>query len=188
MTMAGCGGSNDPYEGVNPEDYITPCDISKLEKPDPELYGEDLTKQDIKDILWMDAVEATKVKKYPKEQVQIYMDMFDVQLDQYCKENGITRQEFLEEEGYGGEDEFKYFNKDQARYQVKGELLAKYICEQQGFTCSNSELDEMIEELKDGGFTEENAVESTGRALKEYAYLVVMEDKAIKYIYKQVYQ
>ena len=127
---------------------------------------------------WSQVLEDTKVKKYPKEQVQHYIDTYSAQIDTIAEEKDYTREEVMEQlYGITSEDVLQKQFKDSARLLVKQEMLIEYIAGKEGITYTDEEASELKENIESQGYDEEMVEGQTGRTMKQYVHIELLYEK-----------
>ncbi|MGN0702781.1 MAG: trigger factor [Lentihominibacter sp.] len=128
--------------------------------------------------IWSQVLEDTKVKKYPKEIVQHYIDTYSAQIDSIAEEKDYTRQEVMEQlYGITSEEVLQKQFKDSARLLVKQEMLIEYIAGKEGITYTDEEADALKEDIEEQGYDEEMVEEQTGRTMKQYVHIELLYEK-----------
>ncbi|MCI7144904.1 MAG: trigger factor [Clostridiales bacterium] len=136
-----------------------------------------------KEELWSDVLENTKVKEYPEDELNHYIEVFNAQVDQYGEKGTDERSEALTMFGVSTEKELKKMIKESAQLLVKQELLIEYIADKEELTYTDEELDNMISGLETQGYDDEAVEEQTGRNLEQYVHISLLYSKVQDFIY-----
>ena len=135
-----------------------------------------------KTTLWSEALENTKVKKYPEEILDYFMEFNSQQMDDMAKEYDMSRSELLASYGFGDEDEFAAVNEDSSKLQVKQEMLIEYIADKEGLTYTDEEAEKAITGYEEAGYDEETVEAQTGRSIEDYVRIELLYQKVLDFI------
>ena len=132
--------------------------------------------------LWSQALENTKVKKYPEEELNYYIQFNSDQIDEMAKTYGMKRKEMLSSYGFGNEKEFKAINEDSSKMRVKQEMLIKYIADKEELEYTDKEKADLIADFEKQGYDAEAVEAQTGRELDEYAHIELLYGKVLDFL------
>jgi len=166
----------------NTTDYATVEEYeSALEK---QIYDEEEENAilDQKTELWSQALENTKVKKYPEKELEHYIDFNSKQIDEMADAYGMSREDLLESYDFGDEEEFAAVNEDSSRLRVKQEMLIEYIAAAEGLSYTEKEKEAMIADFEATGYDEESIKSQTGRNIDEYAHIELLYQKVLDFL------
>ncbi|MDO4869822.1 MAG: trigger factor [Bacillota bacterium] len=135
-----------------------------------------------KEELWDKVVGDSKVKKYPQEEVDHYMEFNDQQMSDLAEEYGVTRSQVLAQYGFADEKAFDLSNAESSKLRVKQELIILKIAEDEELSYTDEEKDEMITQFEGQGYTEENILQQTGRTMDEYVDIQLLYKKVLDLI------
>ncbi|MDO4175917.1 MAG: trigger factor [Bacillota bacterium] len=181
---------------VKPEydlDFVkTQGDFKSLEEYEKalkkELYKQNKAEadQEIQNQVWSQVLENTKVKKYPKDMVQHYIDNYNDQMDYIAEQNGTTK-EMIMEQYYGitSDDVLQKQFKESARLLVKQEMLIEYIAEIEGITYTDEEAEELRNSIEAQGYDDEQVEQETGRTLDQYVRIELLFEKVKEFLVKE---
>ncbi len=168
------------------EDFVkntTDFDTVEEYKADLEkqLYNEkeDEAISDQKSTLWSALMDNVKVKKYPKRELNYYIEFNSEQMDTMAEEYDMTRDEFLSAYGFGDEDEFAATNKDSSKQRVKQEMIIEYIAQKEGLECTKKEKEAQIEKYENAGYDEKTIKTQTGRDMDDYVEMELLYEKIL---------
>lgn len=132
--------------------------------------------------LWSQALENTKVKKYPQNIVDHYIEFNSKQIDDMAESYGMTREELLSSYDFGDEEEFAAVNEDSSKLRVKQEMLIEYIAEKEGLEYTDKEANKMIEEFESMGYDDEMIESQTGRSVDDYVRIELLYQKVLEFL------
>ncbi len=95
-----------------------------------------------------DVLRRSTVKKYPEKETNHYINHFVNYYTQYA-ENDTTLEEFCEEELGMSYEEFMEGARDYAKEAVGGTLMLLSVCEKESITCTDQQLEALIQGLFD---------------------------------------
>lgn len=149
-----------------------------------QLYTEKETEavNNQKTTLWSEALENTKVKKYPEEELEYYIQFNSDQIDEMAKTYGMKRKEMLSSYGFGNEKEFKAVNEDSSKMRVKQEMLIKYIADKEGLEYTDDEKEALIADFEKQGYDAEAVESQTGREIDEYVHIELLYGKVLDFL------
>ena len=164
-------------------DYDSKEDYEKaLEK---EIYKdkEDQAKAEQKTSLWSDVLDASKMKKYPEEELAAYTEAFNAQIDQMAQQYQMSRSDILNQMyGTNKEDEVKSIIEDSVKTLIKQEMVTEYIADKEDITYTSEEKDKEIAEIESQGYDDEKVKAYTGRTMEGYAHIKILYDKVQDFI------
>ena len=163
-------------------DYDSVADYRKAVKRKLINEKEETAMEDQKKSLWSDAIDNTKVIKYPEREVTAYEEFNSAQIYTAAANYGVSREELLSQYGFKGEDDFASVNEDSSKLRVKQEMMAVYIANKEGITYSDKEAETMLQNLKDSGFDEESIKEQTGRTVEDYIHVELLYEKVLDFL------
>lgn len=132
--------------------------------------------------LWSQALDNTKVIKYPDKIVDHYVDFNSKQIDEMAKSYGMSREEMLASYDFGDEEEFATVNEDSSRLRVKQEMLIEYIAAKEGLKYTEKEENELIAEFEAMGYDKKMIQSQTGRTMDEYVRMELLYQKVLEFI------
>lgn len=149
-----------------------------------KLYNakEEQAIEDQKKSLWSDAMDNTKVKKYPDREVKAYEEFNSGQIDAAAEKYGVSREDVLKQYEFDDEDDFAAVNEDSSKLRVKQEMMAVYIADKEGITYSDKEVEDMLQSLKDSGYDEDAISEQTGRTVDDYIHIELLYEKVLDFL------
>lgn len=146
-----------------------------------EIYKEKEAEaqQEQKTSLWSDLLDATKMKKYPQEEMEAYEEVFNNQINTSAQSYNMSRDEVLKQM-YGTSDEAKVKSiiEDSTKVLIKQEMLTEYLADKENLTYTDEEKEKTIAEIEGQGYTEETVKAYTGRTLDQYAHIQLLYEKA----------
>lgn len=127
--------------------------VSKLSKTVEEyrqevkifLKEDEIKEIDVKDAIWQEVVEETKVKKYPKEELEIYIQRQERHYKKMAEDRGITYEEFIENEMGSTKKEFENRIQKEAEKKLKEQLIARMIAKEENVDLEDTD-DKLLEE------------------------------------------
>lgn len=128
--------------------------------------------------LWSDALDKTKMKKYPEAEMEAYKTCFDAQIDTMAEQAGMTRSEALKQ--MYGTDDAKTINsvlEDSVKTLIKQEMLVEYIAKAENLSYTDEELEKEVAEVESQGYDDETVKSYTGRTMEQYAHIKILYDK-----------
>lgn len=132
--------------------------------------------------LWSQALENTKVLKYPEDIVDHYVKLNSKQIDEMAESYGITREEMLADYDFGDEEEFSVVNEDSSRLRVKQEMLIEYIAAKEKLKYTEKEEQALMADLKSMGYDEKMVKSQTGRTMDEYIRIELLYQKVLEFL------
>ena len=163
-------------------DYKNKKEYEKAIKEQIYKQKEVAAKDEQKTDLWDQVVSASKVKKYPEKEVELYKEANSKQMDNLAEEYGVSRNEVLSQYGFTDEKGFQISNDETSKLRVKQELIIMKIAEDEGLTAEDEEKETMINALETQGYTEKMVEQQTGRSMDEYVYIQVLYEKVLDLI------
>lgn len=163
--------NNTEYKSV--EEYTKAMEKEVYNEKEMEAENEQKTS------LWSQALENTKVKKYPEKEVDHYIEFNSKQIDQTAEAYGVDREEMLSQYEFGDEKEFAAVNEDSSRLRVKQEMLIEYIADKEKLTYTEDEKKSMIENFQAQGYDNEGIEAQTGRTMSEYVHIELLYGKVL---------
>ena len=149
-----------------------------------ELYDEKEQSEieNQKTTLWSQALENTKVKKYPQEVLDYYIEFNSEQMDVMAEEYGMSRDELLASYDFGDEDEFAAVNEDSSKLRVKQEMLIEYIADKEGLSYTDEEMEKTITGYEEAGYDDESIEKQTGKNLEDYVHTELLYQKVLDFL------
>lgn len=133
--------------------------------------------------IWSQVLEDTKVKKYPQDMVDHYVECFDEQIDYYAEQYGTDRDTIISQYyGVSSEKELKKQLKDYAKVLVKQEMLIEYIAEKENISYTKEEAESLQSNIEAQGYDEESVERETGRNMDEYVHIELLYEKVLEYL------
>ncbi len=131
---------------------------------DEQLYS-------IKEKLYTQIVEKTKVKKYPEKEIKAERKALDKTYKQLAEENNMSWDEYLKEKLKLEQADYDEQADLYVQQLVKQEMVIYAIAEKEGLEVTDEEYEQQLEAmLTSTGFADEEAFENyTGMTLDEYA-------------------
>lgn len=167
-------------------DYKTTEEYEKALKE--KLYKENKAEaeQDQANAIWSKVLSNTKVKKYPKEIVQHYMDNFDEQMDYVAEQNNTTREAIMEQYyGITSEKVLRKQFRESARLLVKQEMVIEYLADKEGLSYTDDEADKLKASIEQQGYDEERVEQETGRTMEQYVRIELLYEKVQEFLVKE---
>lgn len=135
--------------------------------------------------LWSQALENTKIKKYPDREVNHYIEFNDNQMDTMAATYGVSRADLLTQYGFSGEEDFAAVNDESSKLRVKQEMLLEYIADKEGIEYTSDEKDQILSQLETQGYDEDAIEEQSGRPADEYAHIELLYQKVLEFLQKE---
>ena len=133
--------------------------------------------------IWSTVLGDTKVKKYPKDVVNHYIEAFSEQIDYYAKQYGLDRKDFIGQYyGAATEEDLQKQLKDYARTLVKQEMLIEYIAEKEGISYTDEEAENLKLDIENQGYDEEAVIRDTGRTMDQYVHIELLYEKVLDFL------
>lgn len=163
-------------------DYDTKAEYEEALRD--QIYDEKETEaiNDQKTDLWSQALDNTKVKKYPEKELDHYIESNSEQIDYMADQYDVSRDEMLAEYGFGDEDEFAAVNEDSSKLRVKQEMLIEYIADAEGIEYTDDEKEYFIQNMQSQGYDNDAVVQQTGRTMGDYAHIELLYEKVLDFI------
>lgn len=109
------------------------------------LQEDGMKEIDVKDAIWKEIVKETKVKKYPKEELETYIQRQERYYKKMSEDYGITYEELIETEMGSNKKEFKNRVQKEAKSKLKEQLIARAISEEENIDVKDTD-DKLLEE------------------------------------------
>lgn len=123
----------------------------------------------VKNNLWNQVIASSKVKKYPKKQLQYEQDQVTAKYKKMAKQYSMTWSKFLKSYMGTTESGFKTQAKTYAKSVVQQKLVMHYIAKKEGLKVTNKEYKEYLSKLlKDAGFTEATFKKQYNESIEDY--------------------
>lgn len=132
--------------------------------------------------LWSQALDNTKVKKYPQKIVDYYIEFNSKQIDDMAEAYGITREEMLASYDFGDEEEFAVVNEDSSKLRVKQEMLIEYIAAKEGIDYTKKEAEALRTDFESMGYDDEMIESQTGRTVDDYIRIELLYQKVLEFL------
>ncbi len=139
--------------------------------------------QNQKTEIWSTVLGKTKVKKYPKDVVAHYIEVFNEQIDYYADQYGLNRKDFIGQyyEAASEQDLQKQL-KDYARTLVKQEMLIEYIAAKEDISYTEEEANNFKKNIEAQGYDEKSVERETGRTMDQYAHIELLYEKVLDFL------
>ena len=164
------------------DDYDSVEAFEKAIKKKLRNQKEETAIKEQKQALWSEALDKTKVKKYPDREVNAYTELNSKQIDAYAEQYGIDREQMLKQYGFNSEEDFAAVNQDSSKLRVKQEMLLEYIAAKEGLTYTDEEAETMLQDMKSSGYDEEAIEKQTGRTAEDYIHIELLYEKTLDFI------
>ena len=135
-----------------------------------------------KTTLWSEALDNTKVKKYPERELNHYIEFNSDQIDQTAEQYGVSREEMLAQYDLDDEDEFDSVNEDSSKLRVKQEMLIQYIADKEDLSYTKKEKKNLISSFEKQGYDEDTIEQQTGRTLDDYVHTELLYEKVLDFL------
>ncbi len=135
-----------------------------------------------KTTLWSEALDNTKVKKYPERELNHYIEFNSDQIDQTAEQYGVSREEMLAQYDLDDEDEFDSVNEDSSKLRVKQEMLIQYIADKEDLSYTKKEKKNLISSFEKQGYDEDTIEQQTGRTLDDYVHIELLYEKVLDFL------
>ncbi|MDD6154072.1 MAG: trigger factor [Eubacteriales bacterium] len=124
----------------------------------------------VKNTLWSQVVESSKVKKYPDAQIDTEIDRITDQYKSMAKSYGMEWKTFLKSYMGVTEKQFKSEAKTYAKSVVKQKMILYSIAKEENIKLSDKEYKKKLADLlKSSGMTESEFKSQYGETLEKYA-------------------
>ncbi len=111
-----------------------------------ELLKEDGIKEiDMKAAIWQEVVKETKVKKYPEEELETYIQRQEKYYKNMAKDYGITYEEFIANEMGSSKKDFEKRTQKEAKNSLKEQLIARTIAKEENVKINDTD-EKLLEE------------------------------------------
>lgn len=132
--------------------------------------------------LWSQALDNTKVKKYPQKIVDHYIEFNSKQIDDMAEAYGMTREEMLVSYDFDDEEEFAVVNEDSSKLRVKQEMLIEYIAAKEGIDYTQKEAEALRTDFESMGYDDEMIESQTGRTVEDYIRIELLYQKVLEFL------
>ena len=164
-------------------DYKTTAEFEKAVKKSLYKEKKEEAVSEQKKGIWSEALSNTKVKKYPKDVVEGYMETFDAQIDYYAEQYSTDRATIMAQYyGAASEASLKKQLKDYARTLVKQEMLIEYIAQKEDITYTDKEAETLQENIEAQGYDEDAVLRETGRDMEAYVHIELLYEKVMDFL------
>lgn len=120
--------------------------VEEYRKEIETILEEDGIKEiDVKDAIWQEVVNETKVKKYPKEELEIYTKRQEEYYKKMAEDYGVSYKELIENEMGSNKKEFENRIQKEAQSKLKEQLIARAIAEKEDIDVKDAD-DKILEE------------------------------------------
>lgn len=109
------------------------------------LKEDEIKEIDVKDAIWQEVVKETKVKKYPKEELETYIQRREQYYKKMAEDYGITYEKLIENEMGSTKKEFENRIQKEAESKLKEQLIARAIAEEEAIEVEDID-DKFLEE------------------------------------------
>ena len=157
-----------------------------------DLYDKALKtqKKEEKETLWKEVIDDSKVKKYPKEEIERIRTAIVLQYKMYAKQYKMKYKDFLEQQMGMAEEDFKENLNKYAKDEVKQEEITYWIAKKEKIEVTDKEYKNHINKvLKEYGYTKKSFEKENGKTYEEYAgelniYSEIYKEKVKNFVYK----
>ena len=128
---------------------------------------------------WQQIKDASEIKQIRKSKVDEYLAQTEVELQSWIESLGMTKEQYLEEQGYTEEED----NKEMERYardMAVEDLLVEALSKEEGISAEDQDYKDRLAKLaEDSGITEEELTEQAGEAA---VYQYIMTERLMERI------
>lgn len=125
-------------------------------------------------------LKKTKVKKYPSEMVDKYVEVINTQIKSYAQQYSTDEKTIMAQMfGVTTKKELKGI----AKNYVKEEMTVAYIAEQEDLKYTDEEAEKLREQLENYGYDEKSIEEVTGRTMDECVHTELIRQKVLEFLY-----
>jgi len=163
-------------------DFKSKKEYEKAVRAELEAQAKEKNIENQKIDLWDQVIAKSKVKKYPQEEVDLYMETNSKQIDAMADEKGVSRNQMLSQAGYPSEQDFEASNEESSKLRVKQELIVMKIAGDEEITFTDDEKDAMIAQFEAQGFTDKTMKAETGRDLEGYVEVQLLYAKVQNFL------
>ena len=123
----------------NNTDYKTTEEFEAAVEKDLLDQKKESAETEVKNTLWNQVVDGSKVKKYPKKQLQYENDQLVERYKKTATSYGVEWKDFLEQYMQMSQEDFDKQAKSYAKTVVQQKLVMHYIAKKEGLKVSNKE-------------------------------------------------
>lgn len=144
---------DDKYVKENVDGCKTVKEYKKKVKKDLLKQKKEESKSSKTSSVWEQVLKNTKVKKYPKKEMDKIVNNYKKTYENYAKESNMSFEEFLKQQVNMSQKDFEDEVKNAARNQVKTKLVVEAICEEEDLKLTDKEFKKELKKLaKQSGF------------------------------------
>lgn len=145
-------------------------DYEKSVKEDLRKSKQETEDSNVKTALWNQVVASSKMKKYPKKQLQYEQDQLIDRYKKMATSYSMEWDDFLKQYMNTTEKKFNKQARSYAKNVVKQKLVLHLVAEQEGISVSNKEYKQYLKDLlKNAGFTEDTFKQQYSESIEKYA-------------------
>ena len=135
--------------------------------------------------IWSKVLGKTKVRKYPEDVVDHYIEAFDELTDYNAEQYGLDRKDYIGQYyGVATEKDLQKQLKDYAQTLVKQEMLVEYIAEKEGISYTDEEAKAFQTNIEAQGYDETSVKRETGRTMAQYIHIELLYEKVLDFLQK----
>ncbi len=174
---------NDAWVAKNSDEKTT---AEYEEKVKEELYKskEETAKSQAIGNLWTKVVEDSKVLKYPKEEVNTYVEEIENQYESVAKSAGKQVKDLWADYGIESEEDYNAQNKKTAQTYVKEQMVMYAIAEKESLDYTDEEAEKLRNQIDQMGYTDETFRQNYGQDIESYITAALTFEKVGDFIYK----
>ncbi|MCF0144001.1 MAG: trigger factor [Firmicutes bacterium] len=129
--------------------------------------------------IWNKVLAKTKVKKYPEDMVDMYVETINDQIAKYSEAYGYDEETIMAQMfGVSSQKGIKKI----AKSYVKEEMLAMYIADKEELTYTDKEAEEMQASIEQMGYDDKTIKEETGRTMEECVHMSLIQKKVLEFL------
>ena len=128
---------------------------------------------------WQQIKDASEIKQIRKSKVDEYLAQTEVELQSWIESLGMTKEQYLDEQGYT-EEEYNQEMERYARDMAVEDLLVEALSKEEGISADDQDYKDRLAKLaEDSGITAEELVEQAGDAA---VYQYIMTERLMERI------
>ncbi|MBR0397527.1 MAG: FKBP-type peptidyl-prolyl cis-trans isomerase [Eubacterium sp.] len=131
---------------------------------------------------WQQIKDASEIKKIRKSKVEEYLAQTEVELQSWIESLGMTKEQYLEEQGYTEEG----YNQEMERYardMAVEDLLVEALSKEEGISADDQDYKDRLDKLaEDSDITAEELIEQAGEsAVYQYIMTERLMERIVSY-------
>ena len=169
-------------------DYKSVEEYKAAIKEDLEKQSESTAETTAKNTLWSQVVSKAKIKKYPEKELKAAKEQLKEQIKSYAEQQGTDEKTVREQLGLSKKKDYNEYIKSQAESSMENDMIIRYIAQKEDIDADKADVEDMISQIEQAGYTDETFEQQYGTTVKEYAENAALGQAVIDYVFDKAKQ